>query len=45
MLRAAQPPKDLSRLSGEGEFGEVGFLEGDETACELEQREMVLVFL
>jgi hypothetical protein len=37
--------KDLSRLSGDGEFGEVGFLEGDETARELEQREMVLVFL
>jgi hypothetical protein len=37
--------KDLSRLSGDGEFGEVGFLEGDETARELERREMVLVFL
>jgi signal transduction histidine kinase len=37
--------KDLSRLSGDGEFGEVGFLEGDETARELEEREMVFIFL
>ena len=45
LIREGQEAKDLSRLSGEGEFGEVGFLEGDETARELEQREMVLVFL
>jgi hypothetical protein len=36
--------KDLSRLGG-GESGGVGFLECDQTAGELEQREVVLVFL
>jgi hypothetical protein len=30
---------------GESESGGVGFLEGDQGAAELEQREVVLVFL
>jgi hypothetical protein len=36
--------KDLSRLGG-SEFGEVSFLEGDQSARELEEREVVLVLL
>ena len=36
--------KGLSRLCGD-EFGEVGFLERDQSARELQQREMVLVLL
>jgi len=36
--------KGLSRL-GEGEPGGVGFLEGDQAAGELEQGEVVLLFL
>ena len=40
----AQANKGLSRL-GEGEPGGVGFLEGDQAASELEQGEVVLVFL
>jgi hypothetical protein len=32
-------------LSGGGEFGEVGLLERDQAAGELQEREMVLVLL
>ena len=42
--RALPNPKGLSRL-GEGESCGVGFLEGDQAAGELEQGEVVLVFL
>lgn len=41
---AESPLKGLSRL-GEGESGGVGFLEGDQAGGELEQGEVVLVFL
>ena len=45
MAIATPPPtKGLSRLGG-GEGGEAGFLEGDQAAGELEDGEVVLVFL